>query len=618
MIAKNGKKSLCLLLALGLVCTSVSNPSEAAKKAKLATKKMTLKVGQSKKISIKGKKKKAKYVFTSSAKKKATVSKAGVVKAKKVGKATITVKEKYKKKTKKLGKVKIVIQKKKGSSVNTAKATPTSNITMLPNPTAPASGTPTVTPDDSTQTTGTPTITPSPTPVCNSPTPTPTPVCNSPTPTPSEDAELSVPTGFRSQKAANAGTVENITYDSTVITEGKTIQRKAKVVLPKGYTTEKKYPVVYMQHGIFGDETSLYNDKTQYVIWNAIANGDAKEMIVVFPNACANEAGKGEGYNLEHYSAYNNFTNDLSECLMPYINAHYSTLTGRENTAICGFSMGGRVSLQIGFQKQEDFGYIGGFCPAYGIFKYTNYGVTEPGFFTEDTFTLKPEFMNNTLVLIAAGPKDTIVKTEPKRYADALAKNNVPHIYYETMGGDASSKGGGGHEAAVYQHGLYNFLKRIFKNTQGGDTPQPGPQPENASVDLSKADVVTSDGAGVKAEWNSTTSCLDMTLPQFQGAIIANTASDANAYKKITITYQADSAVNTYLFDSAMTDGIGQTPAGQHEVTSLPATDTFKTVTFEVGEDFSDSCITAIKLVHVDWNNATEKHVQIKSIVFSK
>ncbi len=71
--------------------------------------------------------------------------------------------------------------------------------------------------------------------------------------------------------------------------------------------------------------------------------------------------------------------------------------------------------------------------------------------------------MDNTLVLIAAGPKDDIVKTEPKRYANALQKNKVPHFYYETMGGDSKNKGGGGHEPAVYQHGLYNFLKRIFK-----------------------------------------------------------------------------------------------------------------------------------------------------------
>lgn len=437
-IAAN-KKVVSLLLAFGLVCSALSIPMEAAGKAKLKTKKMTLKVGQKKKISIKGKKKKAKYTFVSSSKKKATVSKTGMVKAKKVGKATITVKEKYKKKTKKVGKVTVIIKEK---TTNKNQSTPTA------------------TPPVNDTATATPTATPTPTATA---TPTATPTQKA-TATPFvENPEMAVPVGYRSTKSENEGKVVDITYDSTVIVEGKSVARKAKVVLPKGYTTEKKYPVVYMQHGIFGNETSLYGDGTHRVIWNAIANGDAKEMIVVFPNACANEEGKGEGFNLQHYAAYDNFINDLTQCLMPYINANYSTLTGRENTAICGFSMGGRVSLQIGFMKQEQFGYIGGFCPAFGIFKYTNYGVTEQGFFTEDTFTLKPEYMNNTLVLIAAGPKDDIVKKEPKRYADALQKNKVPHIYYETMGGDSQHKGGGGHEAPVYQHGLYNFLKRIFK-----------------------------------------------------------------------------------------------------------------------------------------------------------
>ena len=433
------KKVVSLLLAFGLVCSALSIPMEAAGKAKLKTKKMTLKVGQKKKISIKVKNKKAKYTFVSSAKKNATVSKTGMVKAKKVGKATITVKEKYRKKTKKVGKVTVIIKEKTtDKNQSTPTATPPANDTA----------------------TATPTATPTPTATATA-TATPTQKATA-TPFP-ENPEMAVPVGYRSTKSENEGKVVDITYDSTVIVEGKSVARKAKVVLPKGYTTEKKYPVVYMQHGIFGNETSLYGDGTHRVIWNAIANGDAKEMIVVFPNACANEEGKGEGFNLQHYAAYNNFINDLTQCLMPYINENYSTLTGRENTAICGFSMGGRVSLQIGFMRQEQFGYIGGFCPAFGIFKYTNYGVTEEGFFTEDTFTLKPEFMDNTLVLIAAGPKDDIVKTEPKRYANALQKNKVPHFYYETMGGDSKNKGGGGHEPAVYQHGLYNFLKRIFK-----------------------------------------------------------------------------------------------------------------------------------------------------------
>lgn len=221
-----------------------------------------------------------------------------------------------------------------------------------------------------------------------------------------------------------------------------------------------------MLHGIFGNETTLYGDHVQNVMWNAIASGAAEEMIMVLPNACANESGTddGLGFNKTHYEAYDNFINDLRDCLMPYIEANYSVAAGRENTAICGFSMGGRVTLQIGFTMPEAFRYIGAFCPAFGIFEYTNNGVHEDGLFTEETFTLPDEYMNDTLVLIAAGYNDGIVRTEPKRYADVLTKNKVPHLYYETMGGDSVHPGDGGHGDMVHRHGLYQFLKRIFKN----------------------------------------------------------------------------------------------------------------------------------------------------------
>lgn len=75
-----------------------------------------------------------------------------------------------------------------------------------------------------------------------------------------------------------------------------------------------------MQHGIFGNEYSLTGDNTQYVAWNAMANDDMKDSIVVFANVCANKEGKGTGFSLEHYKAYDNFINDLTKCLMPAIN----------------------------------------------------------------------------------------------------------------------------------------------------------------------------------------------------------------------------------------------------------------------------------------------------------
>ena len=281
-----------------------------------------------------------------------------------------------------------------------------------------------------------------------------------------EDDSSDVPDGFDKVDSSVAGIVEDIEYPSTVITEGEVVMRKAKVVLPKDYTEDKKYPVVYLNHGIFGNETSLYGDNVQNVVWNAIANGDAEEMIAVFPNCCANETGddNGLGFNAQHYAAYTNFLNDLEQCLMPYINENYSTLTGRENTAICGFSMGGRVSLHIGFTLQDTFRYIGACCPAPGIFEHNDYGVHEEGLFTHDTFTLKDEYMNDTLVLIAEGDSDDIVgnstnanKHFPYDYHLALEDNGVPHLFFTYQGG---------HDGSVYKKGMYNFFRRIFHRAE--------------------------------------------------------------------------------------------------------------------------------------------------------
>jgi len=436
-----------MLLILGLAFSgSLSVASQAAKKTKLKTKKITMKVGQKKKIAIKGKKKKAVYRFVSSSKAKASVSKSGVVTAKKAGKVTITVKETYNKKTKKLGKTVVTIKKKEDGKKPLPTAVPSSS----------PAATPVVTPVPQSSSQPQNTEAPKPT---EDPLKTEAPL-ETETPAPAmkpigpyiEDTDFSVPDGFDKVDDEVAGKGD----DSAVIKENAVVERKAKVVLPKGYTKDKKYPVVYMNHGIGENETTFYENKVQNVIWNAVANGDAEEMIVVFPNGCANEKGNSSGlefFSKEHYAAFDNFINDLKKCLMPYINGNYSTLTGRENTAVCGFSMGGRVSLHIGFTLQDTFRYVGAFCPAPGIFEHNDMNVHEDGLFTPETFTLQDQYMNDTLVMIVKGTNDTTVKNFPKDYTDALTANQVPHLYFELPGG---------HDTSVYKPGMYNFLRRIF------------------------------------------------------------------------------------------------------------------------------------------------------------
>ncbi|NLY42785.1 MAG: esterase family protein [Clostridiaceae bacterium] len=261
------------------------------------------------------------------------------------------------------------------------------------------------------------------------------------------------PAGFDVAKSGvSYGNIVEIQYYSN--TTGR--MRKANVILPPGYDETKKYPVLYLLHGIGGDHREWLSGNPQYIIGNLVAAGRTDEMIVVIPNCRAradDSVPTTDMFSLAHFQEFDNFINDLKNDLMPYIKANYSVAEGRENTAIAGLSMGGRVSLHVGFTMPETFGYIGAFTPAFGILEYTNLGVTEKGLFTEDTFKLPEEYNGKTVVMISAGLNDTVVRDEPKRYHLVLEKNGTKHFYYELAGG---------HDFTVWKDSLYNFAKELF------------------------------------------------------------------------------------------------------------------------------------------------------------
>lgn len=112
------KRAISLTLAAVMVCVAALNgvsDANAAKKATIKTKKISIKVGEKKKIKIANKVKKAKYKFTTSKKAVATVTAKGVVKGKKKGNAKITVKEILNKKTRKLGTISVKVSVKRWS-----------------------------------------------------------------------------------------------------------------------------------------------------------------------------------------------------------------------------------------------------------------------------------------------------------------------------------------------------------------------------------------------------------------------------------------------------------------------------------------------------------------------
>lgn len=426
MINAAAKKAVCAVISASLILGSFGYATaEAAKKAKPAKSKLTLTVGEKKTIKIKNKKTGASYIFKSSAKKKASVSKKGVVTAKKTGKAVIKITEKYRKKTTGIGSVNVTI-KKVSENAGTAAAETSQAQNTQPAPAADIQASPS--PQNTT-----------------APTPSSEPIVY--------PSSHDTPEGFDAKTdGIEYGTMEKITYFSSVT--GK--NRRANVILPVNYSTDKEYPVLYLLHGIGGNENEWLDGNPIYVVGNLVAKGEAKDMIIVIPNV---RAGADDSYpannafSLEHYAKFDNFINDLRDCLMPYMEENYSIASGRKNTAIGGLSMGGRESLYIGLNMLDTFGYIAAFSPGYGVFEYEANGVHENGLFTEETFTIPEEYRNDTFLMIVNGIDEGGENALGGTCSKILTQNGVNHWFYTTPGA---------HDFTTWKNGLYNFARCIF------------------------------------------------------------------------------------------------------------------------------------------------------------
>ena len=237
------------------------------------------------------------------------------------------------------------------------------------------------------------------------------------------------------------GTLKSGTYYSTTCKRDKPFN----ILLPANYDPGKKYPVMYIMHGYWENQDRMITkgNSTMYtrqIIGNAIAEGEAEEMICVFPYIYSSATQKDcTAMDDANNAAYDNFINDLTKDLMPYIEKNYSVKTGRDNTAITGFSMGGRESLLIGMQRPDLFGYVGAICPAPGVtgsFKWKS--GEEPH-----------------ILFLTAGSNDEVVYSTPNGYHENFTNNGVPHIWHYVNGGYHGDN-------SIHAH-LYNFVRAAFK-----------------------------------------------------------------------------------------------------------------------------------------------------------
>lgn len=138
-------------------------------------------------------------------------------------------------------------------------------------------------------------------------------------------------------------------------------QRAFTIYLPKSYDTDtdKKYPILYLLHGMSGVNTSWFTDqRLKDVMDPLVASGEACEMIVVSPNAGGDPATCWNGYfNMPGWPYEDFFYKEF----MPYIENTYRVQTDKQHRAVAGLSMGGGGATSYA-QRYPDL-----FCAAYAM-----------------------------------------------------------------------------------------------------------------------------------------------------------------------------------------------------------------------------------------------------------
>lgn len=228
------------------------------------------------------------------------------------------------------------------------------------------------------------------------------------------------------------GTVSRIWYDSPALG----LERRMTVYTPAGYETSgKRYPVLYLLHGMGGDEEAWISlGRTAQILDNLIAQGKAKPMIVVMPNGNASqEAAPGESSRgmvpptmQLPKTMEGSYEQAFSE-IVKFIDKNYRTIKSKSGRAIAGLSMGGFHSLHISKQYPDMFNYIGLFSAAI----MPNKEVSSP-IYENMGGKLKVQFDKNpALYWIAIGKTDFLYKAN-EEYRKLLDEKGYKYTYYES------------------------------------------------------------------------------------------------------------------------------------------------------------------------------------------
>lgn len=254
------------------------------------------------------------------------------------------------------------------------------------------------------------------------------------------------------------GTVAFRWYDSP----GNNKKRRLAVYTPVGYeNNNEQYPVLYLLHGIGGDEEAwLGSGRASEIMDNLIAQGKAKPMIVVMTNGnVAQEAapGKGsDGFTKPKFMLPHTMDGTFEETfidIMRFIEANYRTINTKESRAIAGLSMGGFHTANISLYYPNTFDYVGLFSSALGVQPQNN-GNTSPVYQNKDEKLKQQKENGYKLYWMGMGVDDMeMIYKGNENFRKKMDEIGMPYEYVET---------GGGHTWDNWRDYLTIFAQKLF------------------------------------------------------------------------------------------------------------------------------------------------------------
>ena len=232
--------------------------------------------------------------------------------------------------------------------------------------------------------------------------------------------------------------------------------RRCFVYTPPDYDkdTGKRYPVLYLQHGAFEDETGWGNQgRANLILDNLIAAGKSRPFIIVMDNGGNNFAGGprpaggpapggtggAPGRPRFDFSA---FAKIMNEELIPFIDANYRTIADQPHRAMAGLSMGGAQTKQITLANLDKFSHI-------GLFSGGSIAANDPALADPAAFRQKVK-----VVFVSYGGKENTATAKANH--EALEKLGIRNTYYESPNT--------AHEWQTWRRSLYQFAPLVFQD----------------------------------------------------------------------------------------------------------------------------------------------------------